>query len=137
MLESLIWHLFDQIIHLFWSWHRKTIILTLFLIWCESAVKLYQQVSVDINMLWLFVKASVLSISTAQYISLNMVLSKRQWCMMGRQSAGSLRTLPLRSKGLFDVCCSKHRQFSPDHSLLGAPTAIFTFILFITIQSYF
>lgn len=39
--------------------------------------------------------------------------------MMGKQSAGSLRTFPLRSKAFFDVCCSKHRQFSPYHSLLG------------------
>lgn len=59
---------------------------------------------------------------TLLYTVLNMVLSKRQQCMMGRQSAGPLKTFPLRCKALFDVCCSKHSWFSPNHSLLRDET---------------
>lgn len=47
-----------------------------------------------------------------------LLLSKRQWCMMGMQSAGPLRTLALHREAFFDVCCSKHEQFSPFHHLL-------------------
>lgn len=55
-----------------------------------------------------------------QYIYMfpRLLLSKRQWCMMGMQSAGPLRTLALRSRAFFDVCCSKHGPISPIHHLL-------------------
>lgn len=52
------------------------------------------------------------------YIFLRLLLSKRQWCMMGMQSAGPFRTLTLHSGAFFDVCCSKHGQISPIHHLL-------------------
>lgn len=52
------------------------------------------------------------------YIFPRLPLSKRQWCMMGMQSASPLRTLPLHSGPSFDVCCSKHRQISPIRHLL-------------------
>lgn len=47
-----------------------------------------------------------------------LLLSKRQWCMMGMQSAGPLRTLALHRGAFFDVCCSKQEQISPFHHLL-------------------
>lgn len=52
------------------------------------------------------------------YIFHRLLLSKRQWCMMGIQSADPLRTFPLHSGAYFDVCCSKHGQISPIHHLL-------------------
>lgn len=52
------------------------------------------------------------------FMSPRLLLSKRQWCMMGMQSTGPLRTLALHSETFFDVYCSKHGQISPIHHLL-------------------
>lgn len=52
-------------------------------------------------------------------VSLNVFPSKRQRCIMGTQSAGSLRTFLLRGAAFFDACFGKHRQLSPDRGLLG------------------
>lgn len=53
-----------------------------------------------------------------QYMFPRLLLSKRQWYMIGMQSTGPLRTLALHSWASFDVCCSKYRQISPIHHLL-------------------